>query len=167
MIEQSLIFYISVILTVLVLFVASLIIPLYGFIIKRWKGVALGCLLQPVFCFIIIMVASTGAAFYQKHKLAKHISSAMVVVREVVPNDSCADTCTWYLKPNDECFFLRKVCGNTKSAFTQDQNMRLFDVVPTDSMSVCVDDIVVVSFDTSARKVTASDFGEPTSTGTW
>lgn len=40
--------------------IASTVIPVYGYYRKRWKGAALGCLLQPVACFIVFMLFAGG-----------------------------------------------------------------------------------------------------------
>ena len=42
MIEQGNFFYMYVFMTVVVLVVVSIIIPLAGFFMKKWKGLALG-----------------------------------------------------------------------------------------------------------------------------
>ena len=38
---------------------------------------------------------------------------------------------------------------------------KLYDVVPLDSFSVCVDDRIVVRFDLKNRMATATNYGEP------
>lgn len=157
MIEQGVSFYYYIIMLTLALAALSWVLPFYGFIKKRWKGLGIGCLLQPVAVFILCLLLYGSAYLFQKYDLDKQRSDAMVVVKKA---DGEEGTKTWYLKSNDECFFEYKN-NDGKSNLKAYGNVRLFDVVPVDSTSVCVDDHITVRFDVGKRKVTALEYEEP------
>ena len=161
MIEQSFIFYVFVTMLITVLLVLSFIIPFYGLIRHRFKGLLLGCLIQPFICGIACMLAIVGIVAYQRNVIRKQRNAAMVTVREVVEDSIEALNYTWYLKADEECLFEIMPTDGDVEYPDQFQRTKLFDVVPLDSFRVCVDDRVVVAFDLNERKVTATDYDEP------
>ena len=79
----------------------------------------------------------------------------------VSKTDSTGFVHFWYLKADEECFYEYKEKENLKNEYTGFNRGRLYDVVPLDSCSVCVDDNVVVTFDLKGQKATASEYDEP------
>ena len=158
MIEQGIGFYFSFILVMLIILVASISIPFYGYIWKRWKGVALGCLLQPIVCVIICVLAVTCISLFQIHSLRKYREAAMVTVSK---EDTCNNVHFWYLKADEECYYEYKEKANAENEYTGFDRARLFDVVKLDSSSVVVDDKIVVRFDMKNHKATATEYEEP------
>lgn len=144
-------------LIVLALWVASFFIPFYGFFQKRWKGLGLGCLAQVVFCFLVMAGFGAGRIFYLRSEIRSYRNNAMVTVRK-----ADADVVhSWYLNTNEECFY---ECGDKQHADSDSTDVdrkQLFDIIPLDSTSVCVDDKVVVRFDLKKRTVTAAEYDEP------
>ena len=162
MIEQGLVFYILGTLFLLMLLVISFAIPLYGLMRKRLKGLALGCLLQPLFCLITSGLVIAGIASYQIYNLKKLKNAAMVTVKETVGKGDDEQFCTWYLKPDGECLLDQKEADDEDGNYSGKLDARqLLDVIRLDSTSVCVDDRVVVRFDLAAHSVTATDYDEP------
>ncbi len=141
-------------LIILALWVASFFIPFYGFIQKRWKGLGLGCLAQFFFCILVMVALGVGRVFYVRSEMRSYRDNAMVTVRK--------DVHVWYLNPNEECFY---ECEDSKSGAADsidvEEKTQLFDVIPLDSTSVCVDDKVVVRFDLKKRMVSAAEYDEP------
>ena len=153
MTEEFFVFYISIALLLALLVVLSLFIPFIGFIRKRWKGLAIGCLIQPVICVVLIMLMVGGSAYYNIRKLRKQRKAAMVTVRKI---EKDSDAHYWYLKAGDECFYeFRDTAGE---ALMRIKHLKLFDVVREDSNSVCVDDKIFVRFDLKNRRVTATEY---------
>lgn len=141
-------------LIILALWVASFFIPFYGFIQKRWKGLGFGCLAQILFCILVMLILSFGKIYYTRSQMRSYRDNAMVTVRK--------DVHVWYLNPNEECFY---ECEDSKSGAADsidvEEKTQLFDVIPLDSTSVCVDDKVVVRFDLKKRMVSAAEYDEP------
>ena len=157
MIEQGLGFYIISVLVLVMLMVFSIVIPFYGFIRNRWKGLAIGCLLQPV-CFALVCVLFfVGVYLYQKYELNGYRNAAMVSVKKT---DANGDTHIWHMKTDDECFYECREKGMNSDFLSYDL-VKLFDVVPMDSTAVCVDDKIVVRFDLGKHQVTAFEHDEP------
>ena len=176
MIEQ--VFTITVtILFILVFFgIASVFIPFYGFIRKRWKGLAIGCLIQPIICVLICVLAILFITIYHKLTIHRHKEAAMVTVKKT---DANGFSHHWYVKSNEECFYEysddedkkgkrekeEKKRDNDNDEEEEDATMEeitlLFDVIPIDSFGVCVDDKVVIRFDLKEHKVTATEYDEP------
>jgi len=142
------VFFISFSLLVIAL---STAIPLYGFSRRRWKGAAIGCLLQPVVCVVVIGVVSAAVIAYKLISYEMEMKSAMVTVRSTEPGANGTDTLTWYLKPDEECFF------------DAGKKSDRFDIIPVDSLptSVSVEDRLVVRFDINSEKVLATDYDQP------
>lgn len=161
MIEQGFVFYILIAMLITVLLVLSFIIPFYGFVRYRLKGAFLGCLLQPFVCGIACMAAIVGIVIYQRYDIRRHRQAAMVTVRETVEDSIGALSYSWYLKSDEECLLVIEPTDGTGVRLDPFHSTRLFDVVVTDSCSVCVDDRIVVAFDLNERKATATDYGTP------
>lgn len=157
MIEQGLGFYLIVFLILSALIIATNLIPFYGFSRKRWKGLAIGCLVQPFIAAIISLIVICGVYFYQKYEFRSLRKAAMVSVKEM---DAEGNAHFWHMKPDEECFYEFRE-KDTSFDYLSYIDVKLFDVVPLDSVSVCVDDHIVVKFDTERRKVTAMDYDEP------
>ncbi len=157
MIEQGLLFYIIIFMIVAALVAASCFIPIYGFLRKRWKGLAIGCLLQPIICAVVCALIVLGVYFYQKREIRQYRENAMVTVRKYDGDDNAL---TWYLKADEECFFEKKK-KDGELTLVADGNAKLFDVIPLDSFGVCVDDVVTVRFDQGRHKVTATEYDQP------
>ena len=153
--EQGIGFYILFVLFLLLFSVASLFIPFFGFIRKRWKGLFLGCLMQPIILVVSFLVTIVGFVFYQRHTYNKHHKEAMVAVRKAETNGKSHK---WYLKPDEECFYEYTDESDKLVSF---EDARLFDVIPLDSFRVCVDDKIFVQFDLKDKKVKAREFDEP------
>ena len=129
----------------------STVIPVYGYFRRRWKGLAIGCLVQPVACAVLIGAAIACAIFFHKQKVKKEKNSAMVTVRSIEKNANDTDTLTWYLKANEECLL------------DSEKKSGRFDVIRLDSLDtgVCVEDRIVVRFDIKNQKANATDYDLP------
>ena len=129
----------------------STVIPVYGYFRRRLKGLAIGCLVQPVVCAVLIGAAIAGGIFFHKQKIKREKNSAMVTVRSIEKNTNDTDTLTWYLKTDGECLL---DCDDADDRF---------DVIRLDSLSagVSVEDRIVVRFDIKNQKVSATDFDQP------
>lgn len=158
MIEHGYLFYVTIIVVTLTLLVVSAFIPFYGFFAKRWKGLAIGCIVQPVICVLLVMLAIWGATSYGQHDVSKMREEAMVVVRKAVNDDKRYDT--WYLKADEECFYELESEGNEEDDSSYDEK-ELFDIVPTDSGYLYVDDRITIRIDLKKRTITATDYDEP------
>ena len=138
---QMMIFAIGVI-----VIMASIGIPIYAYSRKRWKGLAIGCLLQPIACAVVICLIVLGIISYFEYTNRKEMDSAMVTIRGIDVAKQNGDTLTWYLKADEECIL---VCNDDKD----------FDEM--DSVSVGLEDRIVVKCDMKKKKVTATDLGTP------
>ena len=129
----------------------STFIPVYGYLRRRWKGLAIGCLVQPVVCAALIGAAVAGAFFFHDQKSEREKNSAMVTVRSIEKNTNDTDTLTWYLKTDGECLL---DCDDADDRF---------DVIRLDSLSagVSVEDRIVVRFDIKNQKANATDYDLP------
>ena len=129
----------------------STVFPVYGYFRRRLKGLAIGCLVQPVVCAVLIGAAIAGAYFFRDQKVKMEKNSAMVTVRSIEKNTNDTDTLTWYLKTDGECLL---DCDDVDDRF---------DVIRLDSLSagVSVEDRIVVRFDIKNQKVSATDFDQP------
>ncbi|MBO4642400.1 MAG: hypothetical protein J5661_06045 [Bacteroidaceae bacterium] len=161
MIEQDFGLYVAITLIVVVLLIISNAIPFYGFMHKRWKGCMYGCLVQPVFIVVILLLAYGIIDFRQKSSVRKLRKAAMVTLRKTEKKGKTENTHTWYLKPDEECFYEYKITPNPRPSDVEgNEDTKLFDIVPLDSFSVCVDDRIIVKFDLESRRVTASEDDE-------
>ncbi len=162
MIEQGNFFFMYVFMTVVVLVVVSIIIPLAGFFMKKWKGLALGCVLQPLFCVIVTALTIFGGVLLWQYDLKRHEKGAMVVLKKVTDKASeDMHVNTWYIQDNGECFCDFGDSDYTGLAFILYGSMRFYDVIPMDSFRICVDDHVTVRFDLARHVATASEYDEP------
>ena len=132
--------------------VISTVIPVLGFFRKRWKGLAIGLLLLPVVCAVIIGAVGLGVYYYHEYSVNMEKKSAMVTVRSIEKSANDTDTLTWYLKADEECIQL-----------DSEDYEEYFDVIRLDSLSagVSVEDRIVVRFDLKNQKVSATDFDKP------
>jgi hypothetical protein len=137
-----------------IVIMASIGIPIYAYSRKRWKGLAIGCLLQPIACAVVICLIVLGIISYFKYTNRKEMDSAMVTVRGLDVGNHSKDTLTWYLKDDEQCIL---VCNNQNDY----DHLRFSDVIRLDSVSVTVDDRIVVRFDTKKNKVVATDLDTP------
>lgn len=134
----------------LLVLMASIVIPFYGYMRKRWKGLALGCLIQPIACIVVFGVVFGGIIAYEVLTLRQQCESAMVTVKTIEQGANGTDTLKWYLQ-DEEC--LVKSEGNRQR----------YDVVRLDSLAagVSVEDRIVVRFDLKNQKATATDYDQP------
>ena len=153
-----------VLLFLLALIIAlSIVIPFYAYNRKRWKGLALGCIIQPVVCVITICLLFAGTMAYEVVNLMLERKAAMVAVRTIEPGSFGPDTITWYLKPDDECFV---ECERNENPYKDDageihRRFDRFDIISHDSVRLCVEDRIVVRFELNNQKVYAANYGEP------
>ena len=131
--------------------VISTVIPVLGFFRKRWKGLAIGLLLLPVVCAVVIGVVGLGVYYYHEYSVNMEKKSAMVTVRSIEKSANDTDTLTWYLKADEECLL------------DSEERTDHFDVIRLDSLktSVSVEDRIVVRFDIENEKVSATDYDQP------
>ena len=136
----------------LIVIAISTAIPVYGYFRRRWKGLAIGCLMQPVVCAVIIGAVGGTVFYYHKYSVNREKKSAMVTVRSIEKSANDTDTLTWYLKADEECIQL-----------DSEDYEEYFDVIRLDSLSagVSVEDRIVVRFDLKNQKVSATDFDKP------
>lgn len=159
MIEQHLHFYFLICLMVIAFLVTSVFIPFLGFIHKRWKGLAIGCVLQPIVFVLFCVAVVLGIVAFQEHYMNKQQKEAMIIIRKTVADGDDKGTHTWYLKDFEECLYIYE--NDDKNSRRANQQDRLLDVLPIDSVSVGIDDRIVVKFDMKKRHVTATDFDKP------
>lgn len=133
----------------IIIVMASIIIPIRLFNWKRWKGLFLGLVLQPIVCAILIFCVFMGIVGYHESKTNRQRESAMVAVCTLRTDSAKTDTLTWYIKADDECFQVDK------------KDIRAFDVIRLDQASVGVEDRIVVKFNVKKKQVVATDFGKP------
>lgn len=133
----------------IIIVMASVIIPIRFYNWKRWKGLVLGLVLQPIVCAILIFCVFMGFVGYHESKTNRQRESAMVAVCTLRTDSAKTDTLTWYIKADDECFRVN------------DKKVKAYDVIRLDQASVGVDDRIVVKFDVKKKQVVATDFGKP------
>ncbi|MBO6034025.1 MAG: hypothetical protein J6Q22_21735 [Prevotella sp.] len=158
---------IAVLLVTILVVMASVAIPIIGYQRKRWKGVAIGCIMQPVVCGVFFCVLLAGAVIYRLISNNNQRQSMMVTVRTTEPGAYGVDTLEWYLKPDDECFVDYRRLEKTSSTESDSLNIHkytnCFDIIRLDSLntSVCVEDRIVIRFDLQNQKATATDYDQP------
>lgn len=142
------VFFVSFSLIVIAL---STAIPMYGYYRRRWKGAAIGCLIEPIACLVVIGTVFLCILGYKLLRYRLETESAMVTVKSIDQGANGIDTLTWYLKPNEECFTEWK-----------DRSDR-FDILRSDSLKtgVSVEDRIVVRFDLENEKAIATDYDNP------
>lgn len=161
MITQGVEFYVFLIILMAALVLASIVIPCYGFLHKDWKGLALGCLIQPFVAAIACLLVALGAYFYYTYHENRYHDAAMVTVRKTAIEGADTLTSTWYLNADEECLYEFRSSNKEYTDSTDREDDRLFDVVPLDSITLGVEDRIVVRFDLNTRTVTATDYDEP------
>jgi hypothetical protein len=145
----------------------SIAIPMYGYIRKRWKGVAIGCLLQPVACVIAMILIFSCIVGFDLLRLHYQYKSAMVTIKTTEPGTYGVDTLTWYLKADDECLVEIKKLEKPDSLDADNKNYdkdhERFDIIRLDSLNnaVCIEDRLVIRFDLQNQKITATDYEQP------
>lgn len=141
------------------LWAASFLIPYKGFTLKRYKGLALGCLLQPIFCIVILLILIFAGLYYMGSDVEEHRKAAMMSFCKL-ENDSTENKTFYYVKTNDECFIENGVGKDDQLIFGYDYDNKidLADVFYNDSSSICVDDDIIVRFDLKNRKVKVTDY---------
>ena len=155
MINENQIFVeLMIIIIGIIVIMGSIAIPIYAFNRWRWKGLALGFLIEPIVCAIVIFAATMGIFFYMETKYEKERESAMVTVRGLDVGKHSKDTLTWYLKDDEQCIL---VCNDEDDY----DDLNFTDVIRLDSVSVGVDDRIVVKFDLKKKKVVATDLDTP------
>ena len=124
---------------------------MYGYCRRRWKGAAIGCLMQPVVCLVVIGVVTAGVFIYKQISYKMEMKSAMVTIKSIEQDVNGTDTLTWYLKANEE------------SLLDSEKKSGRFDVIRLDSLDtgVCVEDRIVVRFDIKNQKAAATDYDLP------
>ena len=133
----------------IIIVMASVIIPIRLFNWKRWKGLILGLVLQPIVCAILIFCVFMGIVGYHESKTNRQRESAMVAVCTLRADSAKTDTLTWYIKADDECFLV------------DDKEFKAFDVIRLGHSSVGVEDRIVVKFNVKKKQAVATDFGKP------
>lgn len=164
---------IVMVVSALIILIASMAIPVYGYKRKRFKGLALGCLLQPVVCVLVVLASIFAVYLYYYWDMKRQEKAAMVTIRSLESHDNRVDTLMWYIKDNDECLldigqedYEDKKTEKNSEEIVEDVSRKkyqvtFFDVIRLNATSVGVEDRVVVKFDYKAKKVTATDFGAP------
>ena len=156
-----------VLLITILVMMASVAIPIIGYHRKRWKGVAIGCLMQPVVCGVFFCILLGGVVIYRYNTNSNQRKSMMVTVRTTEPGAYGVDTLIWYLKPDNECFVdykrLEKTESSEEDSLDIDEYSDSFDIIRLDSLNtaVCVEDRIVVRFDLQNQKATATDYDQP------
>ena len=150
---------------IVLIILASLMIPFWGYSRKRLKGLTIGCLLQPVICIIVILILLVGTALYESRTIRKTRKAAMVTIRSTESHPQGNFTLMWYLKPDEECMtdsLAKKGNHPVFERFAGEGHRRhYYDIVRLDSTSLNVEDRIVVKFDTKNQKVTATDYDKP------
>ena len=152
---------------ILLIVVASVVIPIYGYKWKRWKGLALGCLAQPVVCAIVIFSVLIGIFIYELWDFKKEKDKAMVTVRSIEKNGDRVDTLIWYVKADEECIMERKKQAPSDEEEERDstdeaKDIEWFDVIPIENFAhgVNIEDRIMVRFDLKNKSVVATDYDE-------
>lgn len=152
---------------ILLIVVASVVIPIYGYKWKRWKGLALGCLAQPVVCAIVIFSVLIGIFIYELWDFKKEKDKAMVTVRSIEKNGDRVDTLIWYVKADEECIMERKKQAPSDEEEERDstdeaKDIEWFDVIPIENFAhgVNIEDRIMVHFDLKNKSVVATDYDE-------
>lgn len=151
--------YIFIFLLMASLVLATIAIPFYSFLHKGWKGLGLGCLVQPVVAVILCLLVGLGAFILQKRALDRYHRAAMAVVRTTEKVRDTTLLCTWFLKPDGECLCESRFAEQDSTDLALD--LELFDVVRLDSLSLCVEDRIVVRFNLDSCRASATEFDKP------
>ena len=151
--------YIYIVLALAALLLVSFLIPLYAFLRRRWKGLLLGgCLFQPLMLVVSVLMTYLFTYFYDRHFIRTCRETAMVTLRETEVMETDTLSHLWYLKPDEECFYEMVISGKDDNYTDADE---VYDVVFRDSVSVAVEDLIVVTFDRQNRTVSATNDDQP------
>ena len=96
---RNIIALLAVLLITILVIMASVVIPIIGYYRERWKGVAIGCILQPVVCGLFSCILFGGVVIYKFSAERNQRQSMMVTVRTTEPGAYGVDTLICYLKP--------------------------------------------------------------------
>ena len=166
-VEKDITLVLVVLLLTVLAIMGSFVIPILGYQRKRMKGVAIGCLLQPVVCGVVFLILLALSVIYGNIKGYYQRKSMMVTVRTTEPGVYGTDTLTRYLKPDNECLveYKRLVMADSTETDSLDiyEGRDRFDIIRLDSLStaVCVEDHIIVRFDLQNQKATATDYDQP------
>lgn len=152
----------------LLIFVASMVVPIYGHKRKGWKGLALGCLLQPIIGFVVLMAIILGIYSYEYFRHKKQKEHAMVTVKTLEKKGNRVDTLFWYVKADEECIMERKRQGHgndeeeDRDSTEKERTIEWFDVVPIANFAhgVNIEDRIMVRFDLKNHSVVATDYDD-------
>ena len=103
------------------LWAVTFAIPYIGFTRKRYKGLFLGCLIQPIVGIIIAVVATFVCFYYMASRVKEQRKAAMVTFSKA-ENDTTDTKAFYYVKPDDECFVELGVGKDDKEIFGFDNN---------------------------------------------
>jgi Ca2+/H+ antiporter len=147
-------------LAIVVMLIASVAIPVYGYKRKRYKGLAIGCVAQVVAVVVLFILIDLGYFTYIEWKNDRKKDAAMVTIRSIESHADRVDTLMWYIKDDGECVLEnegKKEDENSSFSYP----ISLFDVIRLNTASVCVEDRVMVKFDIKSKKVMATDYDAP------
>lgn len=141
------------------LWAVTFAIPYLGFTHKRYKGLFLGCLIQPIVGIVIAVVAIFVCFYYMASSVKEQRKAAMVTFSKA-ENDTTDTKAFYYVKPDDECFVELGVGKDDKEIFGFDTNhdIGVVDVFLIDSTSILVDDEFLLKFNLKNRQLTALDY---------
>ena len=159
MIDQYVGFFVTVILIAMVILVATLYLPLYGFMHKRFKGLVLGCLAQPFIFVGVLVLAVVISITYMSNDMSKYRKGAMVTIHTADKDSSGTKT---HLYIGDEaCFIEIGKLDKTDAysvVFDNDREVGLFNVIYVGDSTICVDDKYLIKFDLKQRKAVATEY---------
>ena len=147
-------------LAIVVMLIASVAIPVYGYKWKRYKGLAIGCVAQVVAVVVLFTLIDLGYFTYIEWKNDRKKDAAMVTIRSIESHADRVDTLMWYIKDDGECVLEnegKKEDENSSFSYP----ISLFDVIRLNTASVGVEDRVMVKFDLKSKKVMATDLYTP------
>lgn len=147
-------------LAIVVMLIASVAIPVYGYKWKRYKGLAIGCVAQVVAVVVLFILIDLGYFTYIEWKNDRKKDAAMVTIRSIESHADHVDTLMWYIKNDGECV-LDKEEKEDKRNMDLSYPVSLFDVIRLNDASVGVEDRVMVKFDLKSKKVMATDLYTP------
>jgi len=161
MVDLSEEYYLYVIFALAAIVMLSFFIPCYGFLRKSWKGLGIGCLVQPVAIVLGIILVVLCSYWYETYQENKNHEEAMVTVHGVVVLDPDTAWHTWYLKPDEECFHKHRFLAVDNDGDSSYHNVSsYYDIVRLDSTSVGVEDRLVVCFDLKNHTAIATQSGD-------
>lgn len=154
-------FYLYVILALAVIVMLSFFLPCYGFLRKSWKGLGMGCLLQPVAIILGFLLVLLFSYLYNNYQINQNYKDAMVTVHEAYFENPDSVWHTWYLKPDEECYHEHRFSEVDEDGDTVHRNVaNCYDVVRIDSTTVGVEDRIVVCFDLKNHTAIATSLND-------